>query len=120
MPHDRKIRKVRRPMRDYSRNLSVRMTEEQHQRLQRFMGLTRLKSTAYFCRLIQGNDFKGCSPKLNHAMHTGVNMIYSNVSNVQQISRHQRTIDMDAEAVAKMVFLMDKLCEEIYLLANQK
>jgi len=27
---------------------------------------------------------------------------------------------MDAESVAKMVFLMDKLCEETYLLANQK
>ncbi len=117
MPHDRKIRKVRRPTRDYSKNLSVRMTEEQYQRLQRYMGMTRLNSTTYFCHLIQENNLKGHSPKLNHAMHTGVNMIYSNV---KQISRHQRAREMDAEAVAKMSFLMDKLCEEIYLLANQK
>lgn len=104
-------------MRDYSRNLSVRMTEEQYQRLQRYMGMTRLNSTAYFCRLIQENNFKGHSPKLNRAMHAGVNKIYSNVL---QISRHQRVREIDAEAEAKMVFLMDKLCEEIYLLANQK
>ena len=50
-------------------------------------------------------------------MHASVNMIYSNV---QQISRHQRAMGMDADAVAKLVFLMDKLCEEIYLLASQK
>ena len=79
MPRDyRKGRKVRQPMRDYSRNLSVRMTEEQYQRLQRYMGMTRLNSTAYFCRLIQGNEFKGRSSKLNHALHTSINMIYSN------------------------------------------
>ncbi len=117
MPHNRKTRKVRRPTRDYSRNLSVRMTEEQCQRLQRYMGVTRLNSTTYFFHLIQENNFKGHSPKLNRAMHAGVNKIYSNVL---QISRHQRAREMDAEAVVEMVFLMDKLCEEVYLLANQK
>lgn len=50
-------------------------------------------------------------------MHAGVNMIYSNVL---QISRHQRARVMDTEAVEKLVFLADKLCEEIYLLAGQK
>ena len=54
---------------------------------------------------------------MNHAMHASVNMIYSNV---MQISRHQRAWNMDTEAVGKSAFLMDKLCEEIYLLANQK
>lgn len=93
------------------------MTEEQYQRLQQYMKLAGLTSTAYLCRLLQENDFKGHSPKLNHALHASVNMIYSNV---RQISRHQRAKEMDAEAVAKMVFLMDKLCEEIYLLTNQK
>ena len=110
-------RKVRSPMRDYSRNLSVRMTEQQYQCLRQYMKLTHLNSTAYFCRLIQGNDLMGRFPKLNRAMHTSVNMIYSNV---QQISRHQSAKGMDADAVAKLVFLMDKLCEEIYLLASQK
>ena len=44
-------------------------------------------------------------------------MIYSNV---RQISRHRKAKEMDAEAVEKLIFLMDKLCEEIYLLAGQK
>jgi len=115
----RKIQKqkARTPKKDYSKNLSVRMTEEQYQRLQQYMKLTRLKSTAYFCRLIRGNNFKGRSPELNRAMHTSVNKIYSNM---RQISRHQRAKEMDAEAVGNLAFLMDKLCEEIYLLAGQK
>ena len=117
MPHNRKSRKVRQPMRDNSRNLSVRMTEKQYQRLQRYMGMTRLSSTAYFRRLMQGNDFKGHSPELNLALHASVNMIYSNV---RQITRHQYAKKLDTEAVAKLDFLMDKLCEEVYLLAGQK
>ena len=117
MLHNRKTRKVRGSIRDNSRNLSVRMTEEQYRRLQRYMELTRLKSTAYFCRLIHGNDFKGRSPKLSHALHTSVNMIYSNV---RQITRHQYAKKLDTEAVAKLDFSMDKLCEEIYLFAGQK
>ena len=104
-------------MRDNSRNLSVRMTEGQYRRLQRYMGMTKLNSTAYLRRLIQGNDFKGHSPKLNRALHASVNMIYSNAN---QISRHQRAKNMDAEAVGKLTFLMDKLCEEIYLLSSQE
>ena len=117
MLHNRKTRKVRGSTRDYSRSLSVRMTEKQYHRLQQYMGMTRLGSTAYFCRLIQGNEFKGRSPKLNHALHASVNMIYSNV---KQITRHQRASGMDAEAVSKLLFLTDKLCEEVYLLSNQK
>ena len=117
MRHNQKNRKVRSSTRDYSRNLSVRITEEQYQRLQQYLKLTRMNSTAYFCRLIQENDFKGRSPKLNHALHTSVNMIYSNV---RQITRHQYAKKLDTEAVAKLDFLMDKLCEEVYLLAAQK
>ena len=104
-------------MRDNSRNLSVRMTEEQYQRLRRYMELTRLHSTAYFCRLIRETKFNGFSRELNHAMHASVNMIYSNV---RQMTRHQCAKDLDAEAVAKLDFLIDKICEEIYLLATQK
>ena len=117
MLHNRKTRKVHGSTRDYSRSLSVRMTEEQYQRLQRYMGMTRLHSTTYLCRLIQGGEFKGRSPKLNHALHASVNMIYSNV---KQITRHQRARGMDAEAASKLLFLTDKLCEEVYRLAAQK
>lgn len=117
MRHNRKMRKVRVSTRDYSRNLSVRMKEEQYQRLQRYMGTTRLCSTAYFCRLIREDNFKGHLPKLNHALHTSFNMIYSNV---RQITRHQQAKVLDVDAVAKLAFLMDKFCGEVYLLANQK
>lgn len=117
MLHNRKRRKVRRPMRDNSRNISIRMTEKQYQRLQRYMELTRLTSTTYFRRLIHGNTPKGYSPKLNRAMHASVNMIYSNV---RQIGRHRRAKDLDAETTKKVFFLADRLCEEIYLLSSQK
>lgn len=93
------------------------MTKEQYQRLQQYMGMTRLHSTAYFCRLIQGGEFKGHSPKLNHALHASVNRIYSNV---KQITRHQWAEGMNAEAASKLLFLTDKLCEEVYRLAAQK
>ena len=46
-----------------------------------------------------------------------VNMIYSNV---RQITRHRYAKDLDAKTVSKLDFLMDKLCEEVYLLAAQK
>ena len=81
------------------------------------MKLTRLNSTAYFCRLIRGDNFRDRSPKLSHALHASVNMIYSNV---KQIARHQRTGGMDTEAVSKLLFLTDRLCEEVYLLSSQK
>ena len=42
---------------DNSRNLSVRMTEEQHQNLRRYMNLTKLGSTNYFRKLIYGDAF---------------------------------------------------------------
>lgn len=117
MLHNRKARKIRSPIRDNSRNISVRMTEEQFLRMERYRELTRLTSTTYFRRLIQGGALKGRSPELNHALHASVNMIDSNV---KQISRHQRARDMDADAVSQLIFLMDKLCEEVYLLTNQK
>ena len=109
--------KPRGPMLDNSRNISVRMTEEEYQRLERYRKLTRLTKTNYFRKLIEGEAFKGRISELHHAMHTSVNMIYSNV---RQITRHQRTSKLDADAAAKIEFLMDKICEEVYLLANQK
>lgn len=117
MPPKQKSQKVSSPKKDYSRNISIRMTEEQYRRLQQYMKLARLNSTAYFCRLIREDEFQGRFPELTRAMHASVNMIYSNVL---QITRHQRTGEMDAEATRKLVFLTDKLCEEIYLLAGQK
>ena len=50
-------------------------------------------------------------------MHASLNKIYSNI---HQITRHRWAAELDADAVAQMRFLMDKLCEEVYLLASQK
>lgn len=117
MRHKRLKVRPRGPMRDNSRNISVRMTEEQYRRLQRYLALTHLRSTVYFRHLIHGNDLKGRSNELNHAMHASLNKVYSNV---RQIVRHQRAGELDADTVAKIRFLTDKLCEEMYLLAGQK
>lgn len=117
MSHNRNSRKIRGTMRDNGRNISIRMTEEQYQRLRLYMKLTRLTSTAYFCRLIHGDTLKGHSPELNRAMHASVNMMYSNV---RQITRHQRAKDLDSDTAERLLFLADRLCEEIYLLSSQK
>lgn len=45
---------------------------------------------------------------------------YGTVEQLQSTVRHQRTGELDADAVAKIRFLADQLCGEIYLLANQK
>ncbi len=104
-------------MGDNSRNIAVRMTDVQFQQLQRYMKLTPLNSTNYFRKLIIEDPFKGRSRELNRALHASLNKIYSNI---QQITRHQRTKELDARAVAQILFLTDKLCEEVYLLAAQK
>ena len=105
------------PARDNSRNIAVHMTEEQYQRLQRYMRMTRIGSTVYFRKLIAGERFEADSPELNRIMHKGVNMIHSNV---QQIARNERARAVDDEAVRQMAFLSDKLCEEVYLLSCQE
>ncbi|MBQ9346092.1 MAG: hypothetical protein IJT94_01965 [Oscillibacter sp.] len=105
------------PVRDNSRNIAVHMTEDQYQRLRRYMELTRLGITVYFRKLIQGERLLGHDPELSRSMYSGVNRIYSNV---QQIARNERARAMDDEAVRQLVFLTDRLCEEVYLLSCQE
>lgn len=105
------------PVRDNSKSLSVRMTEEQYQRLQRYMGLTHLPVTTYFRKLICGDSMRENASHLQHLLHTEINMLHSNA---QQIAYCQRAKKMDAEAVARLLFLINKLCEEVYLLTAQK
>lgn len=111
------MRRDRTPLRDNSRNLSIRMTDIQYQRLHKYMKLTHLNSAVYFRRLIGETPIKGHSRKLNQALHASVNRIYSNA---RQITRCQRAKAMDRQAAAKIEILADELCREIYLLANQK
>mgnify|MGYP000820620327 FL=1 len=52
MRHKRKKPLPRGKLRDNSKSISVRMTEEQFQRLERYRELTRLPVTTYFRKLI--------------------------------------------------------------------
>ena len=107
----------RAPVCDNSRNIAVHMTEEQFQRLERYRKMTRHGVTLYFRKLICGDRLLAHSKELSRVMHKGVNMIYSNV---RQIVRCPQAKAMDEESVRKLLFLADKLCEEVYLLSCQE
>ena len=106
--------KPRGPMLDNSKSISVRMTEEQYQRLQRYLSMTPLPITAYFRKLIRGDRILVRSGRGEMNPHPGVNMIHSNV---KQIARCPRAKELDTDAVAKLEFLADALCEQVYLLS---
>ena len=102
-------------MRDNSRNIAVRMTEEQYQRLRRYCSLTLLDTTRYFRRLIAEDRMVGrpLSGKLDR--HQGINMIHSNV---MQIARNPRARKLDENSVEKLIFLANAICEQSYLLGS--
>ena len=103
--------------RDYSRNIAVHMTEEQYQRLERYRKMTRHGVTTYFRKLIDGDRMLAHSTELSHSMHRGVNMIHSNV---RQIARCRRANELAPESVRTLVYLSEKLCEEVFLLSCQE
>ena len=117
MPNKRRPPAKCGPTRDNSRNIAVHMTEEQYQRLQNYMKLTRHGITLYFRKLIHGDRMMGNQAGLERDMHTGVNMIYSNV---RQIVNNRMAKETDAEAVSKLEYLAEKLSEEIYLLSRRE
>ena len=98
------------PMRDNSRNLSVRMTEEQYQRLCRYLALTGLPVTTYFRKLIQRERVRARLSRFGLNPHPGVNHIYSN----------SRARELYPEAVRQLEFLTDLLCEESDHLTQQE
>lgn len=105
------------PMRDNSRNLSVRMTEEQYQRLCRYLALTGLPVTTYFRKLIQRERVRARLSGFGLNPHPGVNHIYSNV---RQIACNSRARELYPEAVRQLEFLTDLLCEESDHLTQQE
>ena len=110
-------RKTRTPMRDNSRNIAVHMTDEQYERLHAYLNATHLPVSTYFRKLIAGERLRENAFDLTHSLHAGVNKIYSNV---RQITRNPRAAALDADAVRRLNYLADKLCEKVYLLSNQK
>ena len=105
------------PMRDNSRNIAVHMTEEQYQRLQNYMRLTRHGITLYFRKLIHGDKMMGNRTGMRRDIFAGVNMIDSNV---RQIVRNQCAKKADVESISKLEYLANRLCEEVFLLSCQK
>lgn len=69
MRHKHKKIRPRGKMRDNSKSISVRMTEEQFQRLTRYLELTRLPVTTYFRKIIAEN-----SSRENRTRSIGVSM----------------------------------------------
>ena len=110
-------RRPRPPMRDNSCSLSVRMTEEQYQRLFRYLAITRLPVTTYFRKLIKEATIHARMPRQKIAPHPAVNHIYSNI---RQIARCPRARELPPEQIAQLEFLADKLCEECFLLSTQQ
>lgn len=104
-------------MRDNSRNISVRMTEEQYQRLCRCLALTGLPVTTYFRKLIREEPIRVRLPKFGLNPHPGVNQIFSNV---RQIARCSRAGDLAPDAVQQLEFLAEVLCRESDLLTRQE
>ena len=66
---------------------------------------------------LAGEHLKENAFDLTHGLHAGVNKIYSNV---RQITHNPRAAELDADAVRRLNYLADKLCEQVYLLSNQK
>lgn len=104
-------------MRDNSRNLSVRMTEEQYQQLCQYLALTGLPVTTYFRKLIRGERVRVRLSRFGLNPHPSVNHI---CSNVRQIVRNPRARAFAPEAVRRLEFLADLLCEESDCLIRQK
>ena len=84
-------------LRDNSKSISVRMTEEQFQRLERYRELTRLPVTTYFRKLIAESE--------------EVNKIDSNI---RQILRNPRAKELDREAADRIRFLLEHILEQAY------
>ena len=81
------------------------------------MALTRLPVTTYFRKLVTGSTPRSRIKDVGLDPRPGVNHIYSNV---QQIIRHPYARELDAESVKSLEFLVNLLCEESFLLCNQK
>ena len=91
--------------------LSVRMTEEQFQRLERYRELTRLPVTTYFRKLIAESEIVERPSRIRFRLHEEVNKIDSNI---RQILRNPRAKELDREATDGIRFLLEHILEQAY------
>ena len=102
-------------MRDNSKSISVRMTEEQFQRLTRYLELTRLPVTTYFRKLIAENSSREKPNPVNRRLYAEVNMI---CSNLQQILRNPDAVKLDRDAVRQIRFLQERMLDQVFCVQN--
>ena len=102
-------------MRDNSKSISVRMTEEQFQRLTRYLELTRLPVTTYFRKLIAENRSREKPNPVNRRLYAEVNMI---CSNLQQILRNPAAVELDRDAVRQIRFLRERMLDQVFCVQN--
>ena len=77
MRHKRKKPLPRGKLRDNSKSISVRMTEEQFLRLERYRELTRLPVTTYFRKLIAESEIMERPSRIRFRLYEEVNKIDS-------------------------------------------
>ena len=102
------------PFRDNSRNLAVRMKEDDFQRLQRYVEATALRPTTYFRKLIAGEQITVRPDENIRGLHAANGMIHSNV---EQIIRAAKRAGMKSEVLDELGVLLKKLSEETSKLA---
>ena len=102
-------------MRDNSKSISVRMTEEQFQRLTRYLELTRLPVTTYFHKLIAANSSQEKPNPANRRLYAETSMI---CSNLQQIMRNPDAVKLDRDAVKQIQFLRERMLDQIFCVQN--
>ena len=102
---------------DNSRNLAVRMTDEQYELLKRYMDLTNLPVTVYFHHLITGFQITARSLDVARPIYYEDNKIYQNL---MQLSRNPRANQIGSEQLQIASFLWKKIGHETYLLTSMQ
>ena len=98
-------------LRDNSKSISVRMTEEQSQRLERYRELTRLPVTTYFRKLIAESEIMERPSRVRFRLYEEVNKIDSYI---RQILRNPRAEELDREATDGIRLLLEHILEQAY------
>ena len=111
MRHKRKKPLPRGKLRDDSKSISVRMTEEQFLRLERYRELTRLPVTTYFRKLIAESEIMERPSRVRFRLYEEVNKIDSNI---RQILRNPRAEELDREATDGIRLLLEHILEQDY------
>ena len=111
MRHKRKKPLPRGKLRDNSKSISVRMTEEQFLRLERYRELTRLPVTTYFRKLIAENEIMERPSRVRFRLYEEVNKLDSKL---RQILRNPRAEELDREATDGIRLLLEHILEQAY------